>query len=199
MLTYNTQLKPLALPEYGRMIHQMVEYATQIPDRDERTRCAFAIAKIMKNLFPQEFASPDGERKMWDHINIISDFKLDIDFPVEVSSAEAIHPKPEPIPYGDQNIRHRYYGKNIQMMIDRVAELEEGPEKDSLISMIAHHMKKLIFAINKEGVEDEKIFKDLYWYSHGKICLDASTYKLRQFKEAPSPSPTTGGKKKKKK
>ncbi|MCI5626743.1 MAG: DUF4290 domain-containing protein [Porphyromonadaceae bacterium] len=196
MLTYNTQLKPLALPEYGRMIHQMVEYATQIPDRDERTRCAFAIAKIMKNLFPQEFASPDGERKMWDHINIISDFKLDIDFPVEVSSAEAIHPKPEPIPYGDQNIRHRYYGKNIQMMIDRVAELEEGPEKDSLISMIAHHMKKLMFTHNKEGVNDARILRDLAEYSKGRIQLDPETYILHEFREI---EPVQNGKKKKKK
>ena len=196
MLTYNTQLKPLALPEYGRMIHQMVEYATQIPDRDERTRCAFAIAKIMKNLFPQEFASPDGERKMWDHINIISDFKLDIDFPVEVSSAEAIHPKPEPIPYGDQNIRHRYYGKNIQMMIDRVAELEEGPEKDSLISMIAHHMKKLMFTHNKEGVNDARILRDLAEYSKGRIQLDPETYILHEFREI---APVQNGKKKKKK
>lgn len=196
MLTYNTQLKPLALPEYGRMIHQMVEYATQIPDRDERTRCAFAIAKIMKNLFPQEFASPDGERKMWDHINIISDFKLDIDFPVEVSSAEALHPKPEPIPYGDQNIRHRYYGKNIQLMIDRVAELEEGPEKDSLISMIAHHMKKLMFTHNKEGVNDARILRDLAEYSKGRIQLDPETYILHEFREI---EPVQNGKKKKKK
>lgn len=196
MLTYNTQLKPLALPEYGRMILQMVEYATQIPDRDERTRCAFAIAKIMKNLFPQEFASPDGERKMWDHINIISDFKLDIDFPVEVSSAEAIHPKPEPIPYGDQNIRHRYYGKNIQLMIDRVAELEEGPEKDSLISMIAHHMKKLMFTHNKEGVNDARILRDLAEYSKGRIQLDPETYILHEFREI---EPVQNGKKKKKK
>lgn len=196
MLTYNTQLKPLALPEYGRMIHQMVEYATQIPDRDERTRCAFAIAKIMKNLFPQEFASPDGERKMWDHINIISDFKLDIDFPVEVSSAEAIHPKPEPIPYGDQNIRHRYYGKNIQLMIDRVAELEEGPEKNSLISMIAHHMKKLMFTHNKEGVNDARILRDLAEYSKGRIQLDPETYILHEFREI---EPVQNGKKKKKK
>ncbi len=196
MLTYNTQLKPLALPEYGRMIHQMVEYATQIPDRDERTRCAFAIAKIMKNLFPQEFASPDGERKMWDHINIISDFKLDIDFPVEVSSAEAIHPKPDPIPYCDQNIRHRYYGKNIQLMIDRVAELEEGPEKDSLISMIAHHMKKLMFTHNKEGVNDARILRDLAEYSKGRIQLDPETYILHEFREI---EPVQNGKKKKKK
>lgn len=196
MLTYNTQLKPLALPEYGRMIHQMVEYATQIPDRDERTRCAFAIAKIMKNLFPQEFASPDGERKMWDHINIISDFKLDIDFPVEVSSAEAIHPKPDPIPYGDQNIRHRYYGKHIQLMIDRVAELEEGPEKDSLISMIAHHMKKLMFTHNKEGVNDARILRDLAEYSKGRIQLDPETYILHEFREI---EPVQNGKKKKKK
>ena len=131
-----------------------------------------------------------------DPINISSDFKLDIDFPVEISYADAIPPKPEPIPYGDLIIRHRYYGKNIQMMIDRVAELEEGPEKDSLISMIAHHMKKLMFTHNKEGVNDARILRALAEYSKGRIQLDPETYILHEFREI---EPVQNGKKKKKK
>ena len=184
MLEYNSQLKQLILPEYGRNIQQMVDHCMTIEDREERTRCAFTIVQIMGNMFPELRDVEDYRHKFWDHLAIMS---------------ENLDSKPEPIHYRLEPIKYRHYGKIIEKMIERIGDYPEGEERDALISLIAHHMKKLIFAINKEGVEDEKIFKDLYWYSHGKICLDASTYKLRQFKEAPSPSPTTGGKKKKKK
>lgn len=53
MLTYNTQLKRLVLPEYGRNIHQMVDHCLTIEDRDERTRCAHSIIASMSKLFPK--------------------------------------------------------------------------------------------------------------------------------------------------
>lgn len=84
-------------------------------------------------------------------------------------------------------------------MIDAACRYPEGEEKDALISLIANHMKKLIFSINKDGVEDEKILKDLYHYSKGKINLDPATYQLHEFKEAPVAAPATSKKSKKKK
>ena len=51
MLTYNSQLKKLVLPEYGRNIQQMVDHCLTIEDRDERTRCAFTIVQNMANIF----------------------------------------------------------------------------------------------------------------------------------------------------
>lgn len=107
--------------------------------------------------------------------------------------------KPEKVEYKLDHIRYRHYGKLIELMIDEACKYPEGAERDALVSLIANHMKKLIFSINKEGVEDEKILKDLYHYSHGKINLDAATYKLREFKEAPVAAPATSSKKKKKK
>ena len=53
MLDYNTQLKKLALPEYGRNIQQMVDHCCSISDKEERTRCAYTIIRSMGNLFPQ--------------------------------------------------------------------------------------------------------------------------------------------------
>lgn len=196
MIPYNTQLLPLLLPEYGRNIHQMVDYCVHIPDREERTRCAYTIARIMENLFPELVSGEEGRRKIWDHINIISGFKLDIDFPCAVSGPEAIHPRPEKINHGGCRIMYRHYGRNIQLMIDRVAEMEDGKEKDALISMIAHHMKKLMLVHNKEGVDDARILRDLAEYSQGRIVLDPNTYILHEFQEAAAPE---NGKKKKKK
>lgn len=88
MLTYNTQLKKLILPEYGRNIQQMVDYCVSIPDREERTVCAYSIIASMGNLFPQLRDTEDFKHKLWDHLAIMSDFKLDIDYPYEIIKPE---------------------------------------------------------------------------------------------------------------
>ena len=119
-----------------------------------------------------------------------------MDFPCEVVSEETLNPVPDSIPYTASHIKFRHYGKNIEMMIERVAEMEDSPEKDSLISMIAHHMKKLMLIHNKEGVDDAKILRDLALYSNGKIDLDPEQYLLHEFKEI---HVSSSGKKKRKK
>ena len=161
MYNYNTQLKKLALPEYGRNIQQMVDYCCTIPDKDERTRCAYTIIKTMGNIFPQLRDEADYKHKLWDHLAIMSDFKLDIDYPYEIVKEENLETKPEPVKYKLEHIKMRHYGKIIERMIERACEYPEGKEKDALIMLIANHMKKVIYLINKEDVEDAKIFKDL--------------------------------------
>lgn len=200
MYNYNTQLKKLALPEYGRNIQQMVDYCCTIPDKDERTRCAYTIIKTMGNIFPQLRDEADYKHKLWDHLAIMSDFKLDIDYPYEIVKEENLETKPEPVKYKLEHIKMRHYGKIIERMIERACEYLEGKEKDALIMLIANHMKKVIYLINKEDVEDAKIFKDLAFYSHGKINLDPATHSLHQFKEATAATaPKNASNKKKKK
>ena len=200
MYNYNTQLKKLSLPEYGRNIQQMVDYCCTIPDKDERTRCAYTIIKTMGNIFPQLRDEADYKHKLWDHLAIMSDFKLDIDYPYEIVKEENLETKPEPVKYKLEHIKMRHYGKIIERMIERACEYPEGKEKDALIMLIANHMKKVIYLINKEDVEDAKIFKDLAFYSHGKINLDPATHSLHQFKEATTATaPKNASNKKKKK
>ena len=200
MYDYNTQLKKLALPEYGRNIQQMVDYCCTIPDKDERTRCAYTIIQTMGNIFPQLRDEADYKHKLWDHLAIMSDFKLDIDYPYEIVKEENLETKPEPVKYKLEHIKMRHYGKIIERMIERACEYPEGKEKDALIMLIANHMKKVIYLINKEDVEDAKIFKDLAFYSHGKINLDPATHSLHQFKEATAATaPKNASNKKKKK
>ena len=199
MYKYNSQLKKLALPEYGRNIQQMVDYCCTIEDREERTKCAYSIIATMGNLFPQLRDEADYVHKLWDHLAIMSDFKLDIDFPYEVVKAETLDSKPDPMNYKLEHIKMRHYGKLIERMIERACEYPDGEEKDALVMLIANHMKKQIFQINKEDVDDAKIFNDLAYYSKGKINLDPTTHTLHQFKEAPTAAPKQQGKKKKKK
>lgn len=197
LLPYNTELPKMVLPEYGRNVHNMISYCLTIPDREERTACACAIADIMGNMFPEMLGENKDYQRIWDHINIMSNFKLDIDFPLPTVTEEALRLKPEKLPYTSSSIRYRHYGKNIEKMIEIVADMEDGEEKENLISMIAHHMKKLMLIHNKEGVSDAKILKDLCNYSHGKINLDPATYILHEYQEAPQPKQNKNKKRKK--
>ena len=196
MLTYNTQLDLLKLPEYGRNVQQMVDHCMLIEDRDERNRCAHTIISIMDNMFPENREEVDYKRKLWDHLAIISNFELDIDYPYDVVQRERLDSQPEAMHYQLEPIRYRHYGKIIERMIERAAEYPDGEERDALVMLLANHMKKLIFQISKEDVDDGKIFKDLYYYSRGRINLNVDSHSLHEFKEAPQQS---SGKKKKRK
>ena len=198
MLTYNSQLKTLVLPEYGRNIQQMVDHCLTIEDRDERTHCDYTIVQNMANMFPQLRAETDYQHKLWDHLMIMSGFQLDVDFPFDdIIKEENLETKPDPIRYELEPIIYRHYGKNIERMIERAAEYPEGEERDALVMLLANHMKKLIFQINNEDVEDAKIFKDLERYSHGAIRLDPETHRLHEYQIVKPAQPA--GKKKKKK
>lgn len=182
-MKYNTSQKQLILPEYGRNVQQMVDHCMTIEDKQERTLCAMAIVGVMRKLTPQQANTPEKEQKLWDHLCVMAGFGLDVEFPVEPLNAKEHAKAPQPIPYNHDAIHWRHYGKNIQHMAQVVAGLEEGPDKDALISMIAHHMKKLQLTHNKEGVDDAKILRDLAVYTGGKINLNPDTYLLHEFKE----------------
>ena len=183
MLEYNTQKEKLVLPEYGRNVQQMVDHCMSIEDREERTRCAYAIIDIMSNLFSNLRDVDDFNKMLWNQLAIISDFKLDIDYPCEVLKPENLHSRPEPVEYELRPIKFRHYGKILEELIDIAADMPEGEERTQLVMLLAHHMKKMMLAVNKDGVDDDKIFKDLAYYSKGKILLDSSTCQLRDFKE----------------
>ena len=199
MIPYNTGMEPLLLAEYGRNIQNLVDFCVGIPDREERTRCAHAIADIMTILFPALKKDPNDRKKIWDHINIMSRFELDIDFPVDVIRAEEANPTPEPIPYSNsREIIFRYYGKHIQEMVRTVADMEDSEERFNLIGVIANHMKKLMLAHNKEAVSDMKVLNDLRFISDGRIDLQPGDIYLYDFQEVQQPAKQKQNKKKNK-
>lgn len=183
MPDYNTQQKKLIMPEYGRNVQQMIDHCVSIEDREERTRCANTIINIMGNLFPHLRDVDDFKHKLWDHLAIMSDFKLDIDYPYEIIRKENLRTKPDRILYTLTPIRYRHYGKTLERMIKKCEDYPDGPERDQLISLLANHMKKSFLTWNKEVVDDDKIFKDLREYSHGRIDLSPETFRLKESKE----------------
>ena len=177
-MKYNTEEERLVLPEYGRNIQNMVDYCVTIEDREERKRCANTIINIMGNMFPHLRDVNDFKHILWDHLAIMSDFKLDIDYPYEIVKRENLNQKPPRIPYNTNRIRYRHYGKTLELMIRKATELEDGPEKDQLVRLLATQMKKSFLTWNKETVDDRKIFKDLDELSGGVIVLDEEEHTL---------------------
>jgi len=97
-MDYPTLHGKLIMPEYGRNIQQMIKHAMSIEDREERTKCANSIIVTMGNLFPYLRDVNDFKHKLWDHIAIMSDFQLDIDYPYEIVRAENLYNRPDKVP-----------------------------------------------------------------------------------------------------
>lgn len=177
-LEYNTEREHLIIPEYGRHIQKMVNYATAIESKEERNKVAKSIIAVMGNLQPHLRDVPDFQHKLWDQLFIMSDFKLDVDSPYEKPLKEVLDARPEPLEYPQNHPKYRFYGNNIKTMIDVANTWDEGDMKEALVYTIANHMKKCFLNWNKDTVEDNVIFDHLYELSGGKLNLKNSTEDL---------------------
>lgn len=177
-MEYNTNRERLPMPEYGREIQNMVNICLGINDRAERQRCANTIIGVMGNMFPQLRDTPEFTHKLWDHLAIMADFKLDIDYPYEIVKQATLKARPERIPYQRERIRYRHYGRLVQQMLEKLTDMEDGEEKDRLIELAANQMKRDLASWNRNSLSDEKIFEDIAAYTHGKIKPDPANVHL---------------------
>lgn len=188
MLTYKNLLKELRLPEYGRNIQNMLDHCLTIEDRDERTRCARSIVDAMSILFPAQGDQAAYRRKLWDHLAIMSDFRLDVDLPFELLRSESISGDPQNVEIGVHSMFRRHYGAVIEQAVLKAADMEEGEERDELFFRLADHMKKLLTAVNPDGVDDIKVFSDIYDITEGRVHLDPADIRLHDFRIIAPPS-----------
>lgn len=182
-MEYNTSRQKLVLPEYGRNIQKMIQLTIEETDREKRNKMAQAIIAIMGNMNPHLRDIADFKHKLWDHLAIISDFKLDIDSPYEAPVLEKLQEKPEKVPYNNKSAKFKHYGQTLEKMVEVAIEMEDGELKEILIQLIANHMKKSYLTWNKEAVSDEQIFKDLKIISDGKIDVNFEDNKLTETKD----------------
>ena len=183
-LEYNTERTKLIIPEYGRHVHQMIDQAVALKDKDERNKMAKAIIGVMGNLNPHLRDVPDFKHKLWAQLFIMSNFELDADSPFEKPSKEVyINAKPNKLEYPQSFPKYRFYGNNIKKMIDIAMSWEEGDLKDTLIANIANHMKKCFLNWNKDTVEDKVIFDHLADLSNGTLKVPESKLPLTDSSE----------------
>ena len=179
-LDYNTQREKLALPEYGREIQRMVDHAKTLADKKERQRCAETIIAIMDRMFPQNRQNADYKHKLWDHLALMSNFEIDIDWPYDIDQAATITTRPEPMAYPMKDIAVKHYGYMVFELFDKLKQMEPGKERDELTRVTANQMKRNLMLWSHGSSDDEKVASDLARFTDGKIQLDLSTFKFEK-------------------
>ena len=171
-MEYNTIRPKMLIPEYGRNVQKMIDFAQNLSDRDERNRAAKAIIEVMGQLNPHLRDVDDFKHKLWTHLFIMSDFHLDVDSPYPIPSRESLEEKPDRLRYPKNRIRYGHYGHNIQEMINNAIGIEDPIEKTEVTRRLANLMKKLYVSYNNEAVENQVIMDQLSELSKGKLSIE---------------------------
>lgn len=180
-LDYNTQREKLVMPEYGREIQKMVDHAVSLTSKAERQKCAQTIVKMMETKVPQIRENADYRQTLWDHLYLMSHKELDIDWPFDVTAAEKLHDKPQPIPLPKDHIKLRHYGKLIEELFEKLKTMPAGEERDMLTYYTANQMKRDLTTWGHGSMDDEKVANDLAYYTDGVIQLDLNSFKFEKF------------------
>lgn len=163
-----------------------------IENREERILAVKAVIDVMGMMYPYLRDINEFKHKLWDHIAIMSDFKLDIDYPYDPPKPETFIEKPRLVAYNQTEIKYRHYGKIVENYIAATANMDDSnPAKATNIELLANQMKKAYLVWNKDAVEDSKILKDMIVLSHGKLKPDLDMH-LQEINEIFKPQPKKG-------
>src|SRR5690606_24605013 len=168
---YNSTRSHLILAEYGRNVQNMVDYICTLPTREERNRHAQVVIDLMGFLNPHLRDVADFKHKLWDHLHIISDFKIDVDSPYPKPVQGSVRTKPEILSYPQHRIRFKHYGKTVEKMIEAAKGIEDVERRNHMVASIANFMKMAYVTWNKDAVADDTIFSDLVELSNGDLQI----------------------------
>jgi hypothetical protein len=195
-LDYNTRREALIMPEYGREIQKMIDLALTLPTKEERLRCAKTIVKQMLNKVPQIRENAGYKQTLWDHLFLMSGKQLDIDWPYDVSAAEKILAKPQPMPLPQTRIRLRHYGRLVEELCERLKAMPDGDERKELTRLTANQMKHDLMQWGHGSIDDEKVADDLARMTDGAIQLDLKAFRFGRMPKPAELMPKKGNKKK---
>lgn len=187
-LDYNTQRGKLIMSEYGREIQKMIEYACDLPTKEERLKCAKTIIRLMEAKNPQLRENAGYEQTLWDHLYLMSHRELEIDWPYDVSEADKIHEKPKPVPLPKDTLKMRHYGKLMEKLFEKLKSMPPGEERDTLTYYTANQMKRDLATWGHGSMDDEKVANDLAYYTDGVIQLDLNTFKFERITSNDEPN-----------
>jgi len=177
-MDYNTDRNKLVMSEYGRGIQQMVEHCKTIKNRDERTDCAYTIVKIMGSMTEHTGDAEDFMQKLWNHLARISNYELDIDYPVEIEREDESASKVQKVAYPQQRIQRRHYGAIIERLTQKIMEIEDEDEREELAEQVANQMKRSLAYWDIDVMSDAKVADDLANYTDGMIQLSPDKFQF---------------------
>ncbi len=187
-LAYNTEEPKMIIPEYGRNVQKMIDHAITIEDKEEQKKCADAIIRVMGQINPHFRDNEDLNQKLWTHLFIMSDFKLNVDSPYPKPNKETYNSKPDKVPYPKNDIKYGHYGKIMEDLILAAVKYPEGEDKKNLTKHIANLLKTSYLLWNRDTVNDSVIIKNLEQLSNGALTISADELRdtndiLKQYKK----------------
>ena len=181
-MEYNTQREKIQITDYGRNIYKLIDKAKVIENREQRNAMANVIINVMAQVNPSVKNDVDYKHKLWDHLMLMSNYELDVDCPYPISRDNNIDFTPRPLKYKNHRIQYKHYGKVLEDLIEKITDYPEGEEKNVLIELIAHQMKKSYLIWNRDTVSDELILEQFEQLTHGKLKLK-DDFQLKSSKE----------------
>src|SRR6187549_2036754 len=140
-MEYNTIRNQLVMREYGRHIQKMIEHLLSIEDPDRRQANSQAVIELMGFLNPHLKNVEDFRHKLWDHLFLISDFKLEVKSPYPIPTKETLKAKPKPLHYPKRYPKFSHLGKNLEVVINKALK-EDNPDKRlGFANAVAYYMK----------------------------------------------------------
>ena len=191
-LDYNTQREKLVMSEYGREIQKMIEIACELPTKEERLQCAQTIVKLMETKNPQLKENEDFEYTLWNHLYLMSHRELEIDWPFDISEADKIQTKPQPMRLPEDGVKLRHYGRLVEELFKILKTMPESEERNVLVRYTANQMKRDLALFGHGSMDDERVASDLARFTDGIIQIDLDAFKFEKV-------PQVEDKKKKKK
>jgi len=170
-MQYNSARSTLVMKEYGRNVQKLIDLAIAETDREKRNRMVQSIIDVMGQLNPHLRNTEDYKHKLWDHLFLMSDFKLDADSPYPIPEREALMRKPDPLPYPQERIKHKSYGKNLMRLVNKAVEEENPERKELMLKVIGNYIKVVHTNWIKENVSDENVKVEINTISDGKLSL----------------------------
>ncbi len=173
--TYNSTRKPLIFPEYGRHVQKMVDFAVSIEDDEKRKEAVYAIINVMGRMHPNLKDVDDFNHKLWDHLIIMSDYKINVDSPYGNPTPTDSIITPKSIAYRDTDIRYKQYGRIVFKMIEEEKNCNSEEEKKALAMIVANHIKKSLYLWNSDNINDELVIEAMEKLSKGRLTLPKET------------------------
>lgn len=181
-MEYNTTRNGLAMREYGRHVQKMIEHLLSIEDPERRQRNAHAVIELMGFLNPHLKNVEDFRHKLWDHLFLISDFKLEVKSPYPIPTRESLSERPQPLPYPKRYPRHSHLGKNLEDIIQKALKEENPDKRAGFANAIAYYMKLAYNNWHKEAVHDDAIQSELNSITSGQLTF-TNTPQVKAFRQ----------------
>lgn len=150
------------MKEYGSSVQKLVDYILTVEDQDKRTKYAFILVELMRQIHPgMKDQTQDYSKKLWDDLYIMSNFRLNVEGPYPPPSIESLGRPPKRVEYQQKDLKFKHYGRNVELLILRAITETNAEEKKMLVAYIARLMKGFYVTWNKESVDDHVIWQNI--------------------------------------